>query len=130
MKLTQWSPFMEMEGFEEFFKGFTPAMDVYETEEAVIVEAPVPNLDPSKVEISITNDVLTIQGSSEKKSEVEDKAYYRKEVRTGSFHRTIPLPASVQGEKASAVYENGTLKISVPKAEQVKKNKINIQIKK
>jgi len=131
MKITPWSPSMGLEEFDEFFKtgGFIPAMDIYQTKEDVVVEAPVPNLDPSKVDISIANDILTIEGSSMKKSEVEDKEYYRKEVRTGSFYRTIPLPVSVQGDKAKAVYENGTLKISVPKAEQAKKNKINIEIK-
>ncbi len=132
MKITPWTPFMGLEEFDEFFKagGFTPAVDIYQTKDEVVVEAPVSNLDPNKVEISIENDVLTIEGKSERKSEVEDKEYYRKEVRTGSFYRTIPLPVAVQGDKASAVYENGTLKISVPKAEQAKKNKINIEVKK
>lgn len=131
MKITPWSPLMGLEEFDEFFKagGFAPAVDIYQTKDAVVVEAPVPNLDPDKVDISIENDVLTIEGRSERKSEVEDKEYYRKEVRTGSFYRTIALPVAVQGREAKAVYENGILKISVPKAEQAKKNKINIEVK-
>lgn len=132
MKITPWSPFMGMEEFDEFFKngGFAPAIDVYQTKDQVVVEAAVPNLDPAKVDVSIENDVLTIEGNSEHQSEIEDKEYYRKEVRSGSFYRTVPLPVAVQGQEAKAVYENGILKISVPKAEEAKKNKINIEIKK
>ena len=126
---------MDMEGFDDFFKGmgaagFTPAVDIYQTKDAVVVETAVANIDPDKVDISIENDVLTIEGQSEKKSEVDDKSYYRKEVRYGSFHRSIPLPVAVQGDEASAVYEDGILKVSVPKATQAKKKKIKIQAKK
>ena len=81
-----------------------------------IVETGLVGIDPDKVNISIEHDVLTIKGESEKKSEVDDKNYYRKEIRRGSFYRSVPLPAHVIGDKASAVAEDGVLKISIPKA--------------
>ncbi len=136
--LIKWTPFLEpFEDMEKMFgemmpstrHGFMPAIDMYEDENNVIVETELAGIDPEKVDISIENDVLTIKGESEKKSEVEDKNYYRKEIRRGSFYRNIPLPIHVLGDKASAVAEGGVLKISVPKAQKAKPNKIKIQTK-
>ena len=111
-------------------KGFVPAIDVYQTKDAVVVETALAGVDPENVKISIENDVLTMEGSMEKKSEVDEKEYYRKEVRTGHFHRAIAMPVSVQGDKAKADFEDGILKISVPKAEQIKPKTIKVNIKK
>lgn len=106
--------------------GFTPAIDMYEDKDNVIVETQLGGIDPEKVDISIENNVLTIKGESEKKSEVEEKNYYRKEIRRGSFYRSIPLPTKVDGDKASAVNEEGILKITVPKAPEMKPKTIKI----
>jgi len=110
--------------------GYTPAVDMYEDKDNIIVETQLGGIDPEKVDISIENNVLTIKGESEKKSEVEDKNYYRKEIRRGSFYRSIPLPTKVDGEKAQAINEDGILKITVPKASEVKPKTIKIQTKK
>jgi len=72
---------------------------------------------------------LIIQGKSEKKSEVEEKNYYRQEVRRGSFCRSVALPTHVVGDKANADYENGMLKITIPKAPEARAKKIDIKIK-
>jgi HSP20 family protein len=96
-------------------QGFMPAADVYETKTEVIVEMSVPHIDPEKVNISIENNVLHVKGSTEKKTEVDDKDYYRREIRSGSFYRTIPMPTAVVGDKASVVHQEGVLKISIPK---------------
>ncbi len=121
--------FSEMTPARRERSGFTPAIDMYEEDNNVIVETQLAGIDPDKVDISVDNDVLSIQGESEKKSEVEDKDYYRKEIRRGGFYRSIPLPASVDGDQASAVAENGVLRISVPKREQTKSRKIKIEKK-
>jgi len=110
--------------------GFTPAVDMYEDKDNVVVETQLGGIDPDKVDISIENNILTLKGESEKKSEVEEKNYYRKEIRRGSFYRSIPLPTKVDGDKASAVSEGGLLKISIPKAAEVKPRTIKIQTKK
>lgn len=115
---------------EEFADAFTPAIDVYQKKDVVMVETPVPNVDPEKLSISVENDVLTIEGESEKKTEVDEKDYYRKEVRTGSFHRSVALPVAVDGDKAAAEYEDGVLKIKIPKAAAAKKKTIKIKTKK
>lgn len=107
--------------------GFTPAVDMYEDKDNIIVETQLGGIDPEKVDVSIENNILTIKGESQKKSEVEDKNYYRKEIRSGSFYRQIPLPTKVDGDKASAINEDGILKISIPKAPEVKPKTIKIQ---
>ncbi len=128
-------PFQE---FDRFFddwgmgnqdQGFVPALDVYQDKDNVIVETPLPGIDPEKVNISVENDVLTIEGTSEKKSEVDEKDYYRKEVRTGGFHRAVALPTSVNGEQASADYNDGVLKITIPKEEHAKPKQIKVNVK-
>lgn len=109
---------------------FAPAVDVFEDAENVYVETPLPGIDPEKVNIAIENDVLTIEGESEKKTEVEEKNYYRKEVRCGSFHRAVALPSSVKSDEAKAQYEKGILKITMPKEEKAKPKKVLVEVKK
>jgi HSP20 family protein len=88
----------------------------------------MPGVDPDQLQISIDNGVLTMKGTSERKTEVDDKNYYRKEVRTGSLFRQVPLPARVQEGEAQASFENGILKIILPKAQERKA--INVKITK
>ncbi|MDD5110114.1 MAG: Hsp20/alpha crystallin family protein, partial [Patescibacteria group bacterium] len=111
-------------------QGFTPAVDVYQTKDAVIVETPLAGVDPKDVEITVENDVLTIRGEMKKESEVEDKDYYRKEVRAGSFYRSVALPTRVVSDKASAESHEGMLKITIPKAAEVKPKTVKIVAKK
>lgn len=137
MSIVKWNPFWEINELDKFFEGgpmarsasFVPSIDVYQDKENVIVETPLAGIDPEKVDIAIENDVLTIEGQTEKKSEIEEKEYYRKEVRYGSFHRAVALPASVKSDKAKAVYEKGLLKITIPKEESLKPKKLKIEIK-
>jgi HSP20 family protein len=141
MALIKWTPFLEP--FEEMDKmlsdwpgfrggqnGFMPAVDVYEDKDDVIVETQLAGIDPEKVNISIENDTLCIKGESEKKSEVDDKNYYRKEIRRGSFYRSVPLPAHVLSDKAEAEATDGVLKITIPKAPEAKPRTIAIKTKK
>ncbi|MDP2944255.1 MAG: Hsp20/alpha crystallin family protein [bacterium] len=142
MSLIKWAPFFpEFDDMEKMMGemlpavrgnqfGFTPAIDMYEDKNNVVVETQLGGIDPEKVDISIENNVLTIKGESEKKSEVEDKNYYRKEIRRGSFYRSIPLPTKVDGDKATAESGEGILKISVPKAPKIKSKTIKILAKK
>jgi HSP20 family protein len=109
--------------------GFSPAVDVYEKDNKVVAETPLPGIDPDKLKISIENDVLSIEGSTEKSTEVDEKNYYRKEIRSGSFHRAVALPAAVNGEKANAEYKDGVLKITIPKEERAKPRQIKISAK-
>lgn len=131
--LMQWSPMRDMDKFfeEDLWSGndFAPAIDVYQDKDNVIVEAPLAGVDPEKVDISIENDVLTISGRTEEKKEVKREDYYRKEVREGSFSRSVILPMSVKADVAEAHSEKGMLKIIIPKADEVKPKKIAVKIK-
>lgn len=109
---------------------FMPAIDMYEDGNEVIIETQLAGIDPEQVDIAIENDTLCIQGKSEKKSEVDDKNYYRKEIRSGSFYRSIPLPMHVRGDEAKASAKDGVLRISIPKVEEVKPKKIKIKTEK
>ena len=142
MSLIKWTPFVsEFDDMDKIMEsmlpavhgnqyGYTPAVDIYEDKDNIVIETQLGGIDPAKVDVSIENNVLTIKGESEKKSEVEDKNYYRKEIRRGSFYRSIPLPTKVDGENASAINEDGILKITVPKATDVKSKTIKIETKK
>ena len=136
--IIKWAPFLEPfedmdKMFEDYlparggFTGLVPAVDVYQDNDKVYLETQLAGIDPEKVDVSIENDVLIIRGVSEKKSEVEDKNYYRKEIKRGSFYRSVPLPSHVIGEKASAEAVNGILKIAVPKAPEAKPKTIKIK---
>ncbi|MBU0636679.1 MAG: Hsp20/alpha crystallin family protein [Patescibacteria group bacterium] len=138
MPIIKWAPFLEsFDDMDKIFQdltlanydtaGFVPAVDVYQDKDNVIVETQLAGIDPAKVDISIENDVLIIKGESEKKSEVEDKNYYRKEIKRGSFYRSLPLPSHVIGEKTSAETRNGVLKIVIPKALETKPKMIKIK---
>ncbi|MCX7779117.1 MAG: Hsp20/alpha crystallin family protein [Patescibacteria group bacterium] len=134
-----WRPWEDIERLFEDWKEewpeiraaeFIPPVDIYEKGGNLVVETPITGVDPEKIEVLVENNNLILKGKSEKKSEVEDKNYYRKEVRYGSFYRAIGLPTKVIGDKAEATYEDGLLRITIPKAEEVKEKKIKIKIKK
>lgn len=109
--------------------GIIPPVDMYEQDGQLVVETALAGVDPHKVEVMVEGDVLTIKGSTERKTEVDEKNYYRKEVRSGSVFRKIPLPVHVIGEKAVASYDQGMLKIEIPKADGEKPKTIKIQVK-
>lgn len=135
-----WDPFQEMEemmnrlptGFNrggELGKGFVPAMNVYEEDDAIVVETPLAGIDPKDVNVSVEKGVLTVQGETKKEHEVDDKNYYRKEIRSGSFFRQVALPSAVNEEDVSAEFDQGMLKIRAPKAEPKAGKKIDVKIK-
>lgn len=142
MSLIKWTPFIEPSWVNDFDRmvenvgslsqgfNFAPAVDVYQDKDNVYVEAPLAGIDPEKVDVSIENDILTIKGAHEKKTEVDEKDYYRKEVRYGSFFRSVQLPSHVLGDKAEANYDQGVLKISIPKAPEDKPRMIKIGVNK
>jgi len=133
--LMRWSPFFPSDAFEDFDELFShgshflPAVDMYQTQDAITVEIPLAGIDPEKVEIFIEDGMLRIQGTSSQKTEVEDQEYLRREIRHGSFSRSIPLPTSVREDEIRAVSENGMLKINLPKQGKETKKPVKITVK-
>ncbi|MGB9847659.1 MAG: Hsp20/alpha crystallin family protein [Minisyncoccia bacterium] len=139
MSLIQWSPFRDLERFFEdddwflpvvsasFFK--EPAMDLYQTDNEVIAELNLPNIDPEKVEVSVKDQVLKIKGSTEGKEEEKKKNYWRKEIRRGEFERLVRIPVEIDEDKVEAHYEKGILKVIMPKKSPSHSEEKKIKIK-
>jgi HSP20 family protein len=104
-------------------------LDIYQTDEDVVVKASLPGFKPEEVDISITGDTLTIKGEHQEDQEVKEENYLLKERRYGSFTRTLTLPVEVKSEKAEASFDNGVLNLTLPKAEEVKPKQIKVQPK-
>jgi HSP20 family protein len=143
--LARWEPVREMMTLREamdrlFDDAFTrpigrnggstmPAIDLYQTDDEVVVRAALPGLKADDVQISVTNDVLTLRGEFKWESGHKEATYHIREQRSGSFERSIALPVDVQTEKAQADFQNGVLTITLPKAESVRPKTINIKAK-
>jgi HSP20 family protein len=106
-----------------------PAIDMYQTDDEVVVKAAVPGLKAEDVQISVTGEVLTLRGEFKEKNEAKEKAFHIREQRYGTFERSMTLPVRVVAEKAKAEFEDGILTIMLPKAEEVRPKMITVKAK-
>ena len=153
--LTRWEPVREMMTLREamdrlFDDAFTrplnlrdggwsaPAVDMYQTDDEVVVKAALPGFKADEVQIDVTGDVLTLKGELKHGEEKKERAWHTpalragasvREHRWGSFERSIALPTEVMADKAVADFENGVLTITLPKAEEVKPKTITVKAK-
>lgn len=146
--IVRWEPFRELISlreamdrlFEESFvhprTGWlapfgaeTLAVDMYQTNDAVVVKAAIPGVKPEDIDINVTGDVLTIKGETKTEEEVKEENYFRRERRYGAFSRSLSIPVPVVAEKATAEFENGVLTLTLPKAEEVKPKAIKVKAK-
>jgi HSP20 family protein len=104
-------------------------VDVYETDEQVVVKATVPGVKPDEIEVTVTGDLLTIKGEFKQDEKVEKPNYLRQERRYGSFCRQVGLPAGISAEKAKATFENGVLTLEMPKVEAAKPKTVKVVAK-
>jgi len=100
-----------------------PAVDVYEQDNQVIVKAGVPGVRKEDVEVSATDEGVTIHGETKQEEEVKEEGYYRREMRRGSFHRVVPWPVDVDPDSVSAKLEDGILTITANKSEKARGGK-------
>ena len=100
---------------------------MYQTDKEVVVKASMPGMKAEDVEISVTGDVLTLKGEHREEQEVNEDKYFRKEMRFGSFVRSLEIPVPVKVDKAEAVFENGVLTLMLPKTEAVKPKTIKVK---
>ncbi len=107
---------------------FLPALDLAETDNELVVKCEVPGLEPKDIDISLSGGMLTIKGEKKQEREEKEADYHLVERSYGAFTRSIQLPKEVQGEKISASYKNGILKITLPKSEEAKKKEIKIKV--
>jgi HSP20 family protein len=103
-------------------------LDVSENDDAFIVTASVPGMNPDDLDITISDNVLTIKGEYKADETIKDEQYHIRERRYGSFGRSITLPVTVNADDVSANYEDGILTLTVPKAEEVKPRRIAVKV--
>ena len=143
--IIRWEPMREMmsvgdlmgQAFDDFFSRSTSTIDRYgvlhldmaETEDDVVVQAAIPGVKPDEINISVSGDTLTIRDEIKEGDELKEENYHIREMRRGSFTRSILLPSKVIADKAKAEFENGILKLTLPKAEEVKPKTISVKAK-
>ena len=107
----------------------SPAIDMYQTDNDVVVKAALPGIKADEVQINVTGDILTIRGETKQEDEKSDKAWHIREQRWGAFERSVRLPTGVVSDKAKADFDNGILTITLPKSEAVKPKTITVKAK-
>jgi HSP20 family protein len=147
--LTRWEPFREMRrlhdaldramderltrrlGWEELDEGLA-LVDLYETDKDVVMKAALPGVDVEDIEISITGDLLNLRAEMDEEKEEEGNGnvrYHVREQRYKRFSRSMRLPTLVDTDKAEAEFQNGVLRLTIPKAEEVKQKTIHVKVK-
>jgi HSP20 family protein len=106
---------------------WAPAVDIYETaEKDVVVKVEVPDMKREDIKVTFENNVLTIEGERKTSDEVKQEQYTRVERRYGAFRRSFTMPASVDGTRVQAAYQNGILKVTLPQRPEAKPRQITI----
>jgi HSP20 family protein len=144
MPIERWDPFRDMPSLREhvdrlfqdnFFRslgqgtgeeGWFP-IDVADRDDHIEVKAEVPGLKPEEFSVRVQGDTLTVRGEKKEESERKEANWVVRERRSGSFARSIRLPATVNAEKSTATYENGVLVLTLPKVEQSKTQEIKVK---
>lgn len=124
--------FEEMSGFNadnEITGSWTPAVDVYESENAIEIKADLPGMTEKDIDVSVENNTLTIKGERKFENEEKRENYHRVERQYGSFYRSFQLPNTVDVSKINANFKNGILELALPKREETKPKKISINVK-
>jgi HSP20 family protein len=106
---------------------WAPALDISERKDAYLVTVELPGVEADDLEITLEDGLLTIQGERQFAQESSEQQFHRVERRYGAFRRSITLPAQVQAEQIEASFENGVLRIVVPKMEEAKPKRIQVR---
>lgn len=121
--------FDELLGTEEMgtLAMWSPPLDIAETDDKVIVTADLPGIKPDNLDISVSENMLTMRGEKEEEREEEGRYSHFRERRYGSFSRSIELPSDVDSERVNATYRNGVLKIEMQKLPERARKKISVK---
>jgi HSP20 family protein len=111
----------------QLFNGWTPALDIYQTNDDVVAVVELPGMRKEDIEISLHDGILTVGGERKSESSEGDKTT-RSERFVGKFRRSISLPTRVDANKVSASYKDGILTVTLPKAEEVKPKQIQVNV--
>ncbi len=109
---------MHLSMLRESDTGFGPAVEMYETDDEVVVRAELPGVTKEDIEVHADKSSIAIRGESKEKKEVDEEGYYRREIRYGAFSRTLPTPVDITPDGVSAKFADGILTIRAKKAEE------------
>ncbi len=145
MAIIRWDPFRELVsmqdrmnrlfedavrtrgGEDEMASGnWMPPVDIYETKDALIVKAQLPEVNREDIDIRLENGVLSIRGERKLQEELKNESCYRMECQYGTFSRSFSLPRTVDQEKINANYKDGVLTLRIPKREEIRPRQIEI----
>jgi HSP20 family protein len=145
MAIIRWDPFRDMvtlrdkmnKLFEDSYSGraeesgllqgtWAPSVDIFESENELVLTAEVPGIDEKDIEIKLEDNTLTLKGERKLEKETKEENYHRIERSYGSFFRSFSLPNYVDHDKIQAEYQNGVLKITMPKRQESKSRKVKI----
>jgi len=104
----------------------TPRIDIVDRDDDIVVRADVPGVIKENLDVSFTDNTITIKGSISEEKKEKKGDYFRNETMKGSFSRTVYLPSDVDGRKASSTFKDGVLEVVVPKLEKAKRVKVNV----
>jgi len=148
MALVRWEPFRELMTlqdrmnrlFGDFFPRqagleeesiaggvWSPAVDIYETDNDIVLKAELPGMKQEDIQLDIRDNVLTLKGERRQESDVKEGSYHRVERSYGAFQRMFTLPNVIQQDKVKAKYKDGVLEVTMPKAEVAKPKHIAIE---
>ena len=105
-----------------------PAVEVADTQDTVVVKAQVPGVSKEQLQVTVSEGMVTIKGERKEEEKQEEKNYLHREFRYGAFTRTVPLPAGVQAEKATAQLKDGMLEVTIPKSAGARVKEIPIGV--
>lgn len=140
MEITPWEGWEPLRNWQErlsrlwndpLFRGearlWQPSVDVVQTDDAVIVRADVPGVDPQDLDVRVHEQSVTLRGEVRRETESDEGGYHQVERRYGTFYRQLPLPAAVDPNSAEAAYKNGVLEIRLKKEQQAAGRRLNIR---
>jgi HSP20 family protein len=138
-EMTPFSALRDLEGqfnrmFDEMFegnaggRGWSPAIDLVETEDNYLIEADLPGMHKDDIELVVVDNLVTIKGERKYQSEARREGYHRFERQYGNFQRTFEIPGGFRGDAVDAKFENGVLRVTLPKREEMKPKQIEVKV--
>jgi HSP20 family protein len=147
MQITRWEPFRDLvstqERFNQIFnetfarafgdheptsRSWVPAVDIYETDQNLVMKAELPGINPDDVEIRVEDNTLYLKGERKLENEVKEENLHRVERSYGTFTRSFALPSSIDSDKVTAEYKDGILTLTMPKREEAKPRTVKINV--
>ncbi|MCL4690997.1 MAG: Hsp20/alpha crystallin family protein [Candidatus Hydrogenedentes bacterium] len=138
--MSPWSALRDLEGqftrlfgelnrdYDVFERGWAPAVDLKETEQEYTLEADLPGMKKEDIELSVVDNMISINGERKHEAEEKENGYHRIERRYGTFQRSFEIPGGFDAEKVNARFEDGVLHVTLPKREEAKPRHIEVNV--